>query len=158
MEHIGNSIGFSHRLYILLLRLYPSSYRKRHGDEMIQIFEDLERENDSSVALWLFLLKDLCISLPLQYMEYFKRSKKLQLSIPAVLIAILGLGSYQVLTLNKAHSTFTNYAAFRGCTQIVSRNTTSGTCKTADGNTVNIVNFKDKWYLAGDLPCGFLCF
>lgn len=54
--------------------------------------------------------------------------------------------------LRIAHSTFDNYYAFRGCTQLVSRADTSGACKLANGQTITIVEFNNKWYLQGDLP------
>jgi hypothetical protein len=71
-------------------------------------------------------------------------------------IFILGLN--QILFLRKAHSTFENYYAFRGCTQLIEKTPDYGTCKLNKGQTIKIVRFKDKWYLEGDLPCGFLCF
>ena len=67
-------------------------------------------------------------------------------------------GAYQVYSLDKAHSTFENYYAFRGCTQLISRTDTEGVCRTASGATVKIVKYQGKWFLDGDLPCGFLCF
>jgi len=67
-------------------------------------------------------------------------------------------GAYWVLYLQKAHSTFENYYNFRGCVQLMSKTDNYGICKTASGKTIKIVKFQDKWYLDGDLPCGFLCF
>ena len=54
--------------------------------------------------------------------------------------------------INLAHSTFENYYAFRGCTQLIDRTDTYGDCKTADGQTIKIVKFQGEWYLDGDLP------
>ncbi len=85
-------------------------------------------------------------------------SKKI---VGVVLVAgalVLAMGIYQVWYLAKAHSTFENYFAFRGCTQLLEKTANYGTCKTASGETVKIVLFEGKWYLEGDLPCGFLCF
>ena len=63
---------------------------------------------------------------------------------------------YQVRELHKAHSTFENYYAFRGCTQLIQRAPTYGICKTASGHTITIVEYHGKWYLQGDLPIGLL--
>jgi hypothetical protein len=73
-----------------------------------------------------------------------------------VLIVVFGL--YQVLFLQKAHSTFENYYAFRGCVQLLQKTPEYGICKTNTGQTIKIVKFQGRWYLDGDLPCGFLCF
>jgi hypothetical protein len=73
-------------------------------------------------------------------------------------LLIVVFGIYQVLYLRKAHSTFENYYAFRGCTQLLERTPDYGLCKISSGRTIKIVKFQGKWYLDGDLPCGFLCF
>lgn len=71
-------------------------------------------------------------------------------------IIILAFGIYWVSYLQKAHSTFENYYAFRGCRQLVEKTDDFGTCKLADGKIIKIVKFNGKWYLDGDLPGGFL--
>ena len=58
----------------------------------------------------------------------------------------------QYFVLQKAHSTFDNYYAFRGCTELISTTTTSGVCKTGSGDTITIVLINGKWYLQGDGP------
>lgn len=81
------------------------------------------------------------------------------LTIFAGLILLIGSSAVkQIKYLDKAHSTFENYYAFRGCTNLLERKDNYGICKTSSGETIKIVKYKDKWYLAGDLPCGFLCF
>ena len=75
-----------------------------------------------------------------------------------LLMVIFCFGIYWILYLQKAHSTFENYYAFRGCTQLISKTDSYGTCKLASGKTIKIVKFQGKWFLDGDLPCGFLCF
>jgi hypothetical protein len=54
--------------------------------------------------------------------------------------------------INLAHSTFENYYAFRGCTQLIDRTDTYGDCKLSNGQTIKIVLYKGAWYLDGDLP------
>ncbi len=66
--------------------------------------------------------------------------------------------AYQILYLRSAHSTFENYYAFRGCVQLLEKTPNYGTCKTNTGQVIKIVKFQNKWFLDGDLPCGFLCF
>lgn len=73
-----------------------------------------------------------------------------------ILIFIFGIS--QVLYLRKAHSTFENYYAFRGCVQLLEKTLDYGTCKLKNGQTIKIVKFDNRWFLDGDLPCGFLCF
>jgi len=73
-------------------------------------------------------------------------------------IIIIAVGVDWILILRKAHGTFENYYAFRGCTRLISKTDDAGYCKLASGRIIKIVKFKNKWYLDGDLPCGFLCF
>ncbi|HEX6508766.1 MAG TPA: hypothetical protein VF221_14145 [Chloroflexota bacterium] len=53
--------------YGLLLELYPRPYLQRHRAEMLQNFQDLERASSSKSALWLFLARDLAVSLRSQF-------------------------------------------------------------------------------------------
>lgn len=56
-------------MYGLLIELYPPEYLQQHRAEMLQNFEDLERTSSSKAALWLFMGKDLMISLMSQYIN-----------------------------------------------------------------------------------------
>jgi hypothetical protein len=87
-------------------------------------------------------------------MEYIKNHRWAQFVFVIVIGIVLlgGLGTWQVLYLQKAHSTFDNYAAFRGCMQITSQTDTQGTCVTNSGESITIVKFDNKWFLQGDLP------
>lgn len=76
-------------------------------------------------------------------------------------VMILTFGVNQWLYLRNAHSTFENYYAFRGCTQLLNKTNEYGICKTNSGETIKIVKYQDKWYLDGDLPwacLGGICF
>lgn len=64
----------------------------------------------------------------------------------------------QVISLKIAHSSFENYYNFRGCTELINKTDTYGFCKTQTGETIKLVKYQDRWFLDGDLPCGFLCF
>jgi hypothetical protein len=79
------------------------------------------------------------------------------MAVLAVGILVIGLVVYQYFYLKKAHSTFEDYYAFRGCIQLLQRTNDYGLCKIASGRMIKIVKFNGNWYLDGDLPCGFLC-
>jgi len=69
-----------------------------------------------------------------------------------VVAIIIALFINQFIFVEKAHSTFDNYYAFRGCTQLVQKTDTYGICKTDSGQIIKIVVFRGRWYLDGDLP------
>ena len=84
--------------------------------------------------------------------------KKIFLLIFIFGLMIFAFGTNQFFLLRKAHSTFENYYAFRGCTQLLKKTESYGICQTSSGQTIKIVKFDNRWFLDGDLPCGFLCF
>lgn len=57
----GPSRGLA--IYGLLLELYPRTYLRRHRDELLQNFQDLERDLPSRAALWRLIARDLIVSL-----------------------------------------------------------------------------------------------
>ena len=69
-----------------------------------------------------------------------------------VVALLLGLAIQQFLSLRKAHSSFENYYAFRGCVQLLEKNDTSAVCKTSAGQTIKLVKINNQWYLEGDGP------
>ena len=81
-----------------------------------------------------------------------QKNKTLLFVLLAVALLILIFGAIQFFELQKAHSTFDNYYAFRGCTQLIEKKDTYGICKTASGATITIVEINNKWYLQGDGP------
>jgi hypothetical protein len=75
--------------------------------------------------------------------------------IAAVLAAaalFVAAAAREVAGVEKAHSTFENYYAFRGCEQLLTRTADAATCRLGSGNTITIVRFRGRWYLDGDLP------
>ena len=57
----------SEKMYVLLLGLYPSQFRKAYGEEAVQLFRDRFRDEQgffARVRLWWDLLADLVVSLP----------------------------------------------------------------------------------------------
>jgi hypothetical protein len=87
-----------------------------------------------------------------------KKNKKLIIVVVLMAIVAIIFGVYQIIILQKAHSTFDNYYNFRGCTKLISKASDYGICETNSGQTIKIVKFDNRWFLDGDLPCGFLCF
>lgn len=71
-----------------------------------------------------------------------------------IAIIILAMGIWQYFYLKKAHSTFNNYFAFRGCQELLIKSDAYGICKTKDGKTIKIVLYQGRWFLDGDLPNG----
>lgn len=67
-------------------------------------------------------------------------------------IAVFVFAINQFFVLRKAHSTFENYYAFRGCVELVSQTDADAICKLASGQTIKLVKFQNKWYLDKDLP------
>ncbi len=83
------------------------------------------------------------------------RHKTFVITVAIILLAGLSFFTYESRSLATAHSTFENYYAFRGCTELVDRTDTYGDCRLRDGSTIRIVKFDKKWFLEDDLPeCG----
>jgi hypothetical protein len=60
----------SEKIYALLLRLYPSHFRRAYGDEAVQLLRDRARDEKGffpRLRLWLDLLSDLAVSVPREY-------------------------------------------------------------------------------------------
>lgn len=87
-----------------------------------------------------------------------KTRKNLVITALIIIGLIIILGVYQVLMLNKAHSTFENYYSFRGCATLLERTDDYGVCQLINGQTIKIVKYQNRWFLDGDLPCGWFCF
>ena len=141
------------KIFSILITLYPKPYRQHFRESLLQNFDDVQE--DASASEW-FMVKDAIVSVPMQYINYFDETMKTKLN-RNILIAILGamvivlaLGINQIIFLQKAHSTFDNYYAFRGCTQLIQRADTYGICKIASGATITIVEINNKWYLQGN--------
>lgn len=82
--------------------------------------------------------------------------KKLLIATALLALVLVLLSVWQILLLRKAHSSFENYYAFRGCAQLLEKRDDHGICKISSGKTIKIVKYKGRWYLDGDLPCGSL--
>jgi hypothetical protein len=82
--HSGSSRSLA--IYGVLLELYPREYLQQHRAEMLQNFEDLERASSSQVALWLFIARDLAISLGGRFTRTLSGQTTLVLMVLAILI------------------------------------------------------------------------
>ena len=72
--------------------------------------------------------------------------------VVVVIIVIVILGATQFFEVRKAHSSFDDYYAFRGCVQLLQKTDIYGICKTKSGAITEIVEINNKWYLKGDGP------
>ncbi|MDE2001270.1 MAG: hypothetical protein KGI60_01730 [Patescibacteria group bacterium] len=91
----------------------------------------------------------------------FLSAHRFAVAAAVVAVCIIGvIGIRQVITVRRAHATFENYYAFRGCVQLLERGDDYGMCRTDSGQVIRIVRFRNRWYLDGDLPqCDFgICF
>ncbi len=71
----------SEKLYTLLLRLYPATFRKEYGDDALQLFRNRLRDEPGflpRLRLWFDLLVDLGLSIPSEY----RRAPSTLVSIP----------------------------------------------------------------------------
>ncbi len=84
-------------------------------------------------------------------MEYIKHHKWIWFALAAIIALALLMGQ-QFLILRKAHSSFDDYATFRGCETVTGRTATSGICTLASGQSITIVEVNGRWYLEGDTP------
>jgi len=86
-------------------------------------------------------------------LRIFYTKKIISFATIVVLVIIISV-FYWLHILNVAHSSFENYYNFRGCTELMEKTDTYGTCRISSGKTIKIVKYNDKWYLDGDLPYG----
>lgn len=100
----------------------------------------------------LFTPKSLGWGYSINFYELFHHRKKLLFAAIVVLVLIGIFLLQQKSELSKAHSTFENYYAFRGCVQLVEKTSTYGLCKLPSGQTIKIVEFRGRWYVNDDLP------
>jgi hypothetical protein len=76
-------------IYTLLLQLYPPAYLRRHRAELLQNFQDLERAMPSRVALWLFIARDLAVSLGSELTRTLWGQTTIRFAILALMLAMV---------------------------------------------------------------------
>ena len=87
-----------------------------------------------------------------------QRKKTILWVVGVLAVTLAALVVSQFLLVQKAHSSFENYYAFRGCTQLLEKTDAYATCQLADGKTIKMVQVNGKWYLDGDLPVCYFHF
>jgi hypothetical protein len=83
------------------------------------------------------------------------RTLLVAVAIAAVVAVVAALAVQQWIMLRRAHSTFENYYAFRGCALLLQRTADYGLCRLPSGQVIKLVHFRGRWYLDGDLPTCF---
>jgi hypothetical protein len=73
-------------IYGLLLSLYPRPYLLQHRAEMLQNFRDFEQTSPSKAELWLFLARDLTVSLWSQFNRTLFGQTAIMVSVLALLL------------------------------------------------------------------------
>jgi hypothetical protein len=91
-------------LYQRLLWLYPASFRREYGEEMVLVFTDRlraeagRRRRAASARVWLHTVGDLALSVPKQQLEAFmsrQQTTALQLSaVVAMVVLTIAAASY----------------------------------------------------------------
>lgn len=76
-------------IYALLLELYPRAYLRRHRAELLQNFQDLEREFASRAALWRFIAADLAVSLRHQLTRTLWGQTAIRFAILSLMLALV---------------------------------------------------------------------
>ena len=95
----------------------------------------------------------------INFYELFHNKMKFIAVVILVLILLGYIGIKEAIKTDKAHQTFENYYAFRGCSQLIIRTNDYGLCKLPSGKIIKLVKSHGKWYLEGDLPIciGMVC-
>jgi hypothetical protein len=83
----GASRGLA--IYGLLLQLYPRAYLRRHREELLQNFQDLEQALSSRTALWRLIAKDLAVSLWSEFTRTFSGQTTIRFAILSLMLAIV---------------------------------------------------------------------
>ena len=92
------------RLYRLLLRLYPASFRHEYGDQMRRLFDDRRRRATAGerAHLWIEALYDAVATAPRVHLDILKQDLRYarrsllrapSFAITAVLVTALGIGA-----------------------------------------------------------------
>jgi hypothetical protein len=89
MKRNGTSRGRA--MYGLLVELYPRRYLQKHRAELLQNFEDVQ-QSSSRGALWMFIARDLVVSLTEEHMKSFNSLTAYVIGVLLVWALIFGIG------------------------------------------------------------------
>jgi hypothetical protein len=90
-----NRASRSLAIFGLLLELYPTRYLQQHRAEMLQNFEDLERTASSRAVLWLFIARDLLVSLTEERMKSLNTLPAYVIGVFVVWALVFGIGYFR---------------------------------------------------------------
>ena len=87
------------RVYRLLLRVYPKSFRSEYGEEMLLLFRDQYRSRNSpAVGFWITIVSDVAQSAPSIWMEAlfarvtnYTRIVEVFMKLAGILAVLLGV-------------------------------------------------------------------
>lgn len=88
-------LAVSHRLYGLLLMLYPIGFKRRFGPEMAQAFDDLshhyvhQRGLIGLIALWRLTVWDVTASVIIEHQTIWKEYMRIKQLVPMAMGSIL---------------------------------------------------------------------
>lgn len=94
MEDLGGAARLSARVYAVMLRGYPSAFRREFGREMWQVFRDRCRESARAggghglVRLWAETLLDLLSTAPREHAEKLLEGGRLMKTLRTVVLAL----------------------------------------------------------------------
>ena len=89
--------GGAERVYRGLLRLYPAEFRRRFGDDMVQLFDDRLRDARSGRApggaavAWISMLADIAMTAPLEQLRRNRTVAHSLASAPSATTGVLGI-------------------------------------------------------------------
>lgn len=79
----------SRAIYSLLLELYPRAYLRRHRAELLQNFQDLERDLPSKAALWRLIIRDLAVSLWSELVRTFRGQTAIRFAMLSLMLLLV---------------------------------------------------------------------
>ena len=80
------------RIYRGVLRCYPASFRRRYGDDLVAVFEDLSANRGVRVA-WARTVVDLIVTVPKYRLENIMSQHRANLTLIAVTVIVAIAGS-----------------------------------------------------------------
>lgn len=89
--------GGAERVYRDILRLYPTEFRRRFGDDMVQLFNDRLRDahagrtSGGAVLVWLALIGDVLVHASIEHLRRHRTVAHSLTSTPSITSRMLGI-------------------------------------------------------------------